>query len=615
MSKARIKQIAMKNAIRVWGVSHIEQLDPIVQLFIEVFSTLINDNENSIENIKERLLEDIANTLTPDTFISAKPAHSIMKVMPVEAEIEINRRDIFYTDRPTNLAKSYNLKHLNFAPVADRIKLIKGEIQTILCERNLYRIGQNNEKELVTRATSFYQDLNRTIWIGLDLDKGIKSLKNIHFFFDLPNTDHRYDLYDLLNHTVWSSGDNLIKVETGIANAHNDEELYGGIFAHYNNSYRNDEEVMEIYRKQFLHIKSHIETRKLVKTPFPAELAPFFPKRVEELEPVYWIKVIFPAFYKSEDLEDLEISLNSVPVSNKSLKSKTLERKKELVGILPLTISAGEYFLSPDKVDDAEGKEYNFLPFSTTDQSIGGTYSVKRGGGWERFSTRELADRIEELTDLFRSESVTFNALKIDNIKNSIILMEQFIATVKNKMETNNAKIKEAPTYLLIDPEDKKNTIYADYWISNCHIADQLPPGTLFKPLKSLPIEKDSCILLKASSGGKTSANRNSGERIEAYKYALTTRDRIYSIADIENFCRTKFTNKIIYVKAKLGVSVSHKEKQGLIRTLDVNIVPSEEYKDILLDPIKQGELKEELEKHSPELYKYRIVVLKELPY
>lgn len=174
MSKARIKQIAMKNAIRIWNVSHIEQLDPIVQLFIEVFSTLINDNETAIENIKERLLEDLANTLTPDTFISAKPSHAIMKAMPVEAEIEINRRDIFYTDRPTHLAKSYGLKHLNFAPVVDHIKLIKGEIQTVLCERNLYRIGINNEKELITRATSFYQDLNRAVWIGLDLDSGLK---------------------------------------------------------------------------------------------------------------------------------------------------------------------------------------------------------------------------------------------------------------------------------------------------------------------------------------------------------------------------------------------------------------------------------------------------------
>jgi hypothetical protein len=126
MSKARIKQIAMKNAARIWGVSNSDQLDPIVRLFIEVFCTLINDNENAISDIKERLLEQIAGALTPDSFISAKPAHSVMTAMPVEPETEIGRRDIFYTDRLTDRAKDYGLKYLNFSPVTDRIKLVQG---------------------------------------------------------------------------------------------------------------------------------------------------------------------------------------------------------------------------------------------------------------------------------------------------------------------------------------------------------------------------------------------------------------------------------------------------------------------------------------------------------
>ncbi len=612
MSKARIKQIAMRNAIRIWGVTNVDQLDPIVKLFIEVFSSLMNDNENAIADIKERLLEQIAHSLTPDTLISAKPAHSIMKAIPVEPEMEIGRRDIFYTDTVTNTAKKYNLRHLNFAPVTDRIKLVRGEIQHILCERNLYRIGLNEEKELVTRATSFYQDLNRTIWLGLDLDGSVKTLKDIHFYFDFPNTDYRYDLFDLLSHTVWSIDGNPVSVETGIANAHNDDELYGGIFSHYNISYRNDEEVMELYRKQFLHVKSHVETKKLVKTPFPAELTPFFSGRVNELDPQYWIRIVFPPFFRNEDLEDINVSLNAFPVSNKNLNSRTLEREKELVGILPLSVSEGEYFLSPDKVDDAMGKQYNFLPFTTGEASLGGTYKIKRGG-LERFSTRDLADTIELLIDLFRSETVTFNALKMENIRNSVAKMEQFIVSISNRLDSNNGQIREIPSYLLIDSDENKSTIYASYWTSNCHIANNLPYGTQFRPLKALPFSKDSCYLLKAATGGKTTPKND--ERIEAYKYALTTRDQLYSISDIENFCRKKYTDKIQYVKVKRGIAVSHRQQEGLIRTLDVNLVASDEYREILSDPVKQGELKEELEKRSPELYNYRIVVLEQIPY
>lgn len=614
MSKARIKQIAMKNAMRVWEVTHIEQLDPIVRLFIEVFSALINDNENAIEDIKERLLEQIANSLTPDTLISAKPAHSIMQALPVEPEVEIGRRDIFYTDYLTSLAKKYGLKNLNFAPVTDHIKLVQGEVQYILSERNLYQIGNNGEKELITKANSFYQNLNRTVWIGMDLHTDIKTFEDIHFYLDFPNTDHRHDLYDLLNHTVWSISDIPLAVESGMANDFDDAELFGGIFSHYNISYRNDEEVMDLYRKQFLHIKSHIETAKLKKTPFPEALTPFFPQRVKELPPLYWLKIDFPAYFKTEDLEDLSIFMNCFPVSNKSLNDRTLERKKELVGILPLPVGAGEYFLSVDDVIDSNDKRYNFLPFSqsATSNVNSGCYAVKRGG-IERFSTRDLADTIEYMADLFRSEMVTFKALKIDNIRNSIDDMERILTIINNKIETNSVDTKELSTYLLIDAEDVDNSIYATYWISNCDIANNIPYGTKFSPLKSTPVKKGTMALLKSATGGKTSAKR--GERMEAYKYALTTRDQLFSIMDIENFCRMRFKEKVQYVKVKRGVAVSGKLKEGLIRTIDVHLVPSEEYRSILFDPVKQGELKTELEKRSPEMYNYRIIVLEETPY
>ena len=150
-------------------------------------------------------------------------------------------------------------------------------------------------------------------------------------------------------------------------------------------------------------------------------------------------------------------------------------------------------------------------------------------------------------------------------------------------------------------------TLYASYWTSNCHVANHLPFGTIFSPVQALPFRKDTCILFKASSGGKTAAKHN--ERIEAYRYVLTTRDQLYSITDIENFCRVTFGSRIQQVKARLGVSVSHKQKEGLIRTLDVCQTPSEGYRELLLDPVRQGELKEELEKRSPELYNYRIMI------
>lgn len=606
-SKADIKRVAMKNAVRLWGLKSTDQLDPVIRLLIEVFASLNYDLTNSVEDIKERLLEQISQVLTPDNLIAVKPAHSILKVMPVEPQLIIDRTNCFYTDYLTKKAIEYELKTINFSPVLDQVKLIKGEIKSLLCERNLFSIGFDGEKELLTKANSFYQDINRTVYIGFDLDQKISNLKDIHFYFDFTNTPHRHQLYDLLQHTQWSMDGIPINTESGIAEAGISEKRPGGIFAHYNTLQLNDEEIMDLYRKQFLYIRDSIRTKTLKKHPFPPELIPYFPERVKEQEPQYWLKILFPPYFKKEDLEDLSVFLNAFPVSNKRISNHTSSRSNNITDILSLPILAGEYFLAVENLEDSFGYQYKFLPYSSTESTLGGTYTIKRGGK-ERFSTRDLKDLFEKMIDLMRTELSAFTLLKLDNISNSVTEMQQLMNGIKQKLDHNNSAIKEVTTYLLIDPnlENKDNDIDASYWITNCDLANNIPYGTQLNPLKTLPIEKDSCYLLKATTGGRTIAKDS--ERLTAYKYALTTRNQLFSARDIENYCYMKYSEKVASIKVTRGVAAGIKQSQGLIRTVDVLITPTDEYRE-LFDATTQGELKLELEKRSPTMYNYRILI------
>lgn len=608
-SKSEIKRIAMKNAVHLWNLKNTDQLDPVIRLLIEVLSALNYDVVNSVENMRERLVEQLANILTPDNLVAVKPAHSILKVMPLEPRLTICKKDIFYTPALTQKAAGYGLKTINFSPVTDGIKLVKGAVKSLICERSLYYIGIDDEKELVTRANAFFQDLNRTVYIGFDLDATISDLKDIHYYLDFANTPHKHELFDLLHYTVWSINGKTISMEQGLAGERTGEKNPGGIFAHYNTLNLNDEEIMELYHKQFLYIKDSCRTHQLEKYPFPPELLAFFPDRVKEAEPQYWLKIQFPPYFKKEDLEDLHVFMNSFPVSNKTINERILERKRDVGGILPLKTSAGEYFLAVQKVENAFGRTYRFLPYTSTDEKpLGGTYTLKRGGK-EKFSTRELKDMIERLIDLMRSELSTFKVMKLDNIGNSVTEIQQFIASIKEKIDHNNSLVKETPTYLLIEEineDEEKSDIEASYWITNCDAANGLPYGTELNPLKTLPLEKDSCYLLKATKGGR--ATPKEGERLTAYKYALTTRNQLFSIRDIENYCYMKYAEKITTAKVVRGVAVSHKSNEGLIRTLDLQITPANEYREIF-DAATIGELKLELEKRSPTSYNYRVLV------
>ncbi len=606
-SKSEIKQHLMRSAVRQWGIKSGDSLDPVIQLLINAYCELAYENENSIEDIKERLLEQIAASLTPDSMIAGKPAHSVLQVMPIEPETEINRQTLFYTNRPTAAAIKYGMKTLSFAPVVNHIKLAKTEIRHLLCERNLYRMGLYGEKELLTKANAFYQDLNNSVWIGLDIDEQVKNLQGIHFYIDFPNTPTKYELYSLLSHTVWSINGQTLTMDPGPAKPETDTAVSGGIFSYYNHLQTNDDEVMELYHKQFLHIRETIKVSGLTRAPFPTELLPYFPERVKTLEADYWINVTFPAYFKQDDLDDLMICMNAIPVTNKNIRTYHLYGSRSLTGILPLPVQAGEYFLSVENVEDSHGMVYNFLPYTLTEAPLGGTYTVKRGG-LERFSTRDLKNMVDQFLNMLRTELVTFIALKIDNINNSIVEMEQIIRVIQDKIESNNPIIREKQTYLLIDREDDRKDvdITADYWTTNCDLANGLPYGTLFTPLKALPFEKDSCFLLKTTSGGKSIPKKE--EALMAYKYALTTRDQLFSGRDIENYCRVKYPGYLKRIHVQRGIACSSKPMEGLIRTVDVCLTPIPGY-DEYFDSIALGELKTELEKRSPDTYNYRILV------
>jgi len=612
-TKSAIKQRAMKKARQILEIKSGDSIDPFFQYFIELLCELIYDTQNSIEDIRERLLSQIAAALTPDSLTAAKPASTILKAMPTEPVLEIGKHTIFYTDQLSNALSDAGLNTLNFAPVVDNIKLVRGEVLHLLCERNLYRIGTGGEKDLFARATAFSQDLNHCLWIGLDLDDKVETLQDIHFFIDLENLSNRYELYDLLNLSRWTIDGKPMHMRAGINIPYQPTSRRpGGIFSHYNTVNVSDEEIMDQFRKQFLHVKANIRTASLKKRPFPEELVPYFPNRVNDMEPQYWIKVVLPANFKQEEIEEFQIHLNAFPVSNKNLKYQTLDNAKSITGIIPLKVDSGEYFFAVDKVTDSYGKQYNMLPHATPGTESGGTFTIKRGG-LERFDVRSLAEVLEYLIDLFHSELAVFNAMKIDGMRYSFSEMEQNIAEIKNKINESNPRIAEIPTYLLIEGKEKADYIYAHYWTTNCEMANRLNYGTVLKPLESILIDNGSCMMLKATRGGK--AVPKSGDRLSAYKYSLMSHDQLYSATDFENFCYMKYGDRIQHVSVRRGIACSNRTKSGLVRTVDVAMVPLPEYQEVMHDPVTQGELKIELEKRAPTIYNIRVIIEDKLPY
>lgn len=82
-SKEAIKTRMYRHAMNYWGIKKVENLDPLVKLLLEALSSELFGLSHEIEDSHNRMLDKIANMLTPDTLVHVHPAHGICLPFPM----------------------------------------------------------------------------------------------------------------------------------------------------------------------------------------------------------------------------------------------------------------------------------------------------------------------------------------------------------------------------------------------------------------------------------------------------------------------------------------------------------------------------------------------------
>src|SRR4051794_15605069 len=83
-SKEVIKNRMLKHALTYWGIKNTEDLDPAIKMILEALSVELYNLGNEIKDVQVRILEKIANLLTPDFLTSPNPADTILHASPLE---------------------------------------------------------------------------------------------------------------------------------------------------------------------------------------------------------------------------------------------------------------------------------------------------------------------------------------------------------------------------------------------------------------------------------------------------------------------------------------------------------------------------------------------------
>lgn len=573
-SKESVKARMLQNATKVWGLKSPQSLDPFVKLLIDAFSTEIFKANNEIQSVNARILEKLAKLLTPTIYTHPFPAHAIAYTAPFESsEILLEHTEFFFRKQMNSTVKSESDKQLNipFTPIGT-VRTNKAQTAIMFVGNTCYSIDERLNKIPISRFQGRPSDY-RKVTIGINVSKytSEKFPRSIGLYCSNPAFEHLDFVYKLLPYITVSSNGNPLFVKEGITYLKKDAvDGYEQIFHEQSIQTKIIDDIKSIYHHKFIEVTGLSRDLFSETGTLPQDLA--FLNGREEIQKYIdgktflWLTFEFPPQFSAEILDNFTFVLNAFPIYNRGWK-KT-EYSLDIMGNnIPLITEESEHFLYVDEVQDGEGRKYTEIPFTPSGDLKKGLYTVRKGG-MERFNNRNAVDMISNVLELTRDEIAAFSLLNRDNVKGMLSEMSDKMKSMVQKVNTAKRNIKQELNYVIMEPVEKTDHTYASFWITHCTFANHMRPGTeLTNQLKS-----QSLILLTETIGG--AEEQKGSDSIQAYKYALTTRDKIISLEDVKNYVRMVLKDELKDVRVKRGTMISNKPKEGFVRTVEVEIIP-----------------------------------------
>lgn len=576
-AKEIIKSRIMKNAAKLWGVSNPHALDPFVTLLIDAFSTEIFKVNNDIEQIKRGLLEKIARLLTPSMYTNSKPAHAIAVIEPEESKQMLFDHQEFFTKKAftSNVKTASDFKlDIPFTAIDD-INLIKAKVSYTLIGDTLWEYDAFYNQMPIAKVKQ--PIMENQLFLAIDLSAyDIEDMPAcFSLYCDNPTFDYLDFVYNLLPFIEMTVKDSPLDVTTGLSYPEKKNKTgFEAIFDEYSIERRIQENIKTSYASKFIELKGFkrkIEALKLEILPQEIAFLREDDKTATHLRDkrLLWVKMEFPPPYTKEIIEGFSFYLNAFPVYNRGWRCN--ESSLDIMGnTIPLVTNAGEDFLYTDQVVDSHMRSYSEIPFSEESSLIQGLFTIRKGG-MERFSERNAIDMISYVIELTRDEVSAFGILERDKVIEALQKMVYQMQALDQKIKTVNDSVASEVQYVIVEPLPDTEAVKASYWVTHCALANNIRKGAqLTQQDKVYANVNRHIVLLSTTQGGER--EKKGTDAIQAYRYALTTRDKIISKEDIKNYCKMVLQEHCKAVHISNGIQVSEKPNEGFTRTVNIEI-------------------------------------------
>lgn len=573
-SKDEIRNRILKNAEDFWNVKNSHDFDPLVKLIIEALSNELFNVSNDVKNLENRIFDKISRILAPDHLTSSLPAHAIIHAKPVEKDDYFSPYTQFAFKKNIQQENDKTVKTDIFFSPLHQVKVLRADIKYIATGNTLFNVEQLSKYPALNTLPGFNVEKN-TIYIGFSGIQDWMDFNKLNIFFDWKNYSVPDNTYDLLSLGKWYYQDNEL---TAYTERFMDEPLTGKTeppFQHKQLLNLVKADVLQYYSKRFITLGDlndfNVNADKELPTGFENIFQQVNLNQIDKQ--IKWLKVVFPAAITQEMLNELHVHINAFPVVNKRL-SQVKHRLKTMNNIIPIKTEALDQMLAVESLKDNKGKNYNEIPYTNENEKGDGSFSI-RYGGTERFDTRNAKELVDYLFELLRDEKAAFSVYGPDFLGTILKNLEQNIALIEQKSQSALKDIKELPSYIVIKPIDDADILFLDIWVTQAEEANHINTGSRLMVYNNSKVSADSIFLLSPTKGGRS--RLNASNRVQAYKYGLTTADRIITKADVINFCRYELGDKLKGVTLAKGIVMDKKPNAGFIKTTDIIIEPAEQ--------------------------------------
>lgn len=582
-----IKERILKFAMELWGINEPRNMDPVVDLLLDVFA---NETARLYQEIKasdSRLLYQLSRILIDNKWVLPIPAHALMSVAPNNDETcVLNAEDHFYTEKfifGKESVQVFFTPLFNYPLVNARLGIIAyGDTVKTVSEKSISSSLFLDRKEQIE---------SYVVWLGFDINEKHLSETQEMTLCLIPDDTlfvpflHMTRIYDCTGKEIPVQFG--LKVQDPFNNAH----YFDGITNFYNDYYVK------------ISLTDADKSLKTLSQQFPSARQT---KNIDTDKMFFWIKLRLPEIFNSQDyLNSLNIYLNTYPVVNRKLVYK--QHNFATNGrYIPLPCPKGSYFLNIRSICDNTGKEYTDRQ-QQYEENPTGIFDLYFGN-LERFDSDSAIDLINQIIQRIREDGNAFSALNPDLLTAQLKELFFKLSEIEKSVENVNRDEKRQRIFALTVPAPNATSAEVKFWTTSGQLANGLDERTFVQQFNMEKYDATSLVFRTPVQGGIVHTEESN--LVHSLRYGFVSRDRIVSKRDIHNYIYHKMGNNVDTIQIKDGIAISPERKKGFVRIVQVEIKLKQNIRDFLDLSVFAHFLEKDMTEKSVCNSSYKIVFL-----